>query len=283
VSLGINVLQTIGRYSQMVIKVKGLVASRRSKYQQIDIVDTEEFGRVLVLDGLVQSSEYDEYYYHESLVHPAMVLHPKPETVLILGGGEGATLREVLKYRTVRRAVMVDIDEDVVQLSKQYLASWHRGAFDDSRAEVVIEDGKAYVERSGERFDVIIMDLTDPYGPEVARELYSESFIRRLYSVLADDGVISTQAGNSFFYPDEYGALLESFSKTFHYVDTYLTWVPSFGYACNFIVASKVGSLASLSEEEVDRRLRERGVETKFINGKVLKALLAIPTYYKTT
>lgn len=282
-SLGINILQAIGRYSQMLIKVKGLVASKRSKYQQIDIVDTEEFGRVLVLDGLVQSSEYDEHYYHESLVHPAMVLHPNPERVLVLGGGEGATLREVLKYRTVRRAVMVDIDEDVVQLSRQYLASWHRGAFDDKRAEVVIEDGKAYVERTTERFDVIIMDLTDPYGPEIARQLYTESFIRRLYSLLADDGVVSTQAGTSFFFPDEYRDLLESFRKVFRYVDEYSTWIPSFGYACNFIVASKVGSLAALSEEEIDRRLRERGVETRFINGRVLKALLAIPTYYKAT
>jgi len=283
VSLGINILQAIGRYSQMLIKVKGLVASKRSKYQQIDIVDTEEFGRVLVLDGLVQSSEYDEHYYHESLVHPAMVLHPNPERVLVLGGGEGATLREVLKYRTVRRAVMVDIDEDVVQLSRQYLASWHRGAFDDKRAEAVIEDGKAYVERTTERFDVIIMDLTDPYGPEIARQLYTESFIRRLYSLLADDGVVSTQAGTSFFFPDEYRDLLESFRKVFRYVDEYSTWIPSFGYACNFIVASKVGSLAALSEEEIDRRLRERGVETRFINGRVLKALLAIPTYYKAT
>lgn len=282
-SLGINILQAIGRYSQMLIKVKGLVASKRSKYQQIDIVDTEEFGRVLVLDGLVQSSEYDEHYYHESLVHPAMVLHPNPERVLVLGGGEGATLREVLKYRTVRRAVMVDIDEDVVQLSRQYLASWHRGAFDDKRAEAVIEDGKAYVERTTERFDVIIMDLTDPYGPEIARQLYTESFIRRLYSLLADDGVVSTQAGTSFFFPDEYRDLLESFRKVFRYVDEYSTWIPSFGYACNFIVASKVGSLAALSEEEIDRRLRERGVETRFINGRVLKALLAIPTYYKAT
>ena len=280
-SLGINVIQAIGRYSQMVIKVRRLVASRRSKYQQIDIVDTEEFGRVLVLDGLVQSSEYDEYYYHESLVHPAMVLHPNPERVLILGGGEGATLREVLKYRTVRRAVMVDIDEDVVQLSKQYLASWHMGAFDDSRAEVVIEDGKAYVERTSERFDVVVMDLTDPYGPEIARELYKESFIRRLSSILTDSGAVATQAGTSFFFPDEYRSLVESFRKVFRYVDEYSTWIPSFGYACNFIVASKVGSLAALSEEEIDRRLRERGVTTRFVSGRVLKALLSIPIYYK--
>jgi len=280
-SLGINVIQAIGRYSQMVIKVRRLVASRRSKYQQIDIVDTEEFGRVLVLDGLVQSSEYDEYYYHESLVHPAMVLHPNPERVLILGGGEGATLREVLKYRTVRRAVMVDIDEDVVQLSKQYLASWHMGAFDDSRAEVVIEDGKAYVERTSERFDVVVMDLTDPYGPEIARELYKESFIRRLSSILTDSGAVATQAGTSFFFPDEYRNLVESFRKVFRYVDEYSTWIPSFGYACNFIVASKVGSLAALSEEEIDRRLRERGVTTRFVSGRVLKALLSIPIYYK--
>lgn len=279
--LGVNVIQSIGRTTYMLIRVKRVLVSKKSRYQQIDVVDTEEFGRVLVLDGLVQSSEADEFYYHESLVHPAMVLHPNPRRVLILGGGEGATLREVLKYNTVEKAVMVDIDEEVVKISRDYLTEWHSGAFDDPRSSIVIEDGKAFVERLGERFDVIIMDLTDPYGPEIARRLYRSEFIERLREVLTEDGVLSTQAGASFFYPQEYDDLHQSIEMFFRNTASFSVWIPSFGYSCSFIVASKGGGFTDLSEEEIDRRLKLRGVTTKFIDGRVLKALLSIPNYRK--
>jgi spermidine synthase len=277
--LGLYVIQAIGRSSFMLVNVKNLVVSRRSRYQQIDVVDTEEFGRALVLDGLIQSTEVDEFYYHESLVHPAMVLHENPRRVLILGGGEGATLREVLKHKPVEKAVMVDIDEDVVNIAREHLRSWHEGAFDDPRAQVVIEDGKKFVEEIEDKFDVVIMDLTDPYGPEIARELYKEDFIRRIHEILNEGGVLSTQAGTSFFYPTEYGELHQSISRIFRYVDSFSTWIPSFGYACNFIVASKSRSLRSLSEQEVDSKLKLRNVRTRFIDGRTLKALLDVPEY----
>jgi spermidine synthase len=277
--LGLYVIQAIGRSSFMLVNVKNLVVSRRSRYQQIDVVDTEEFGRALVLDGLIQSTEVDEFYYHESLVHPAMVLHENPRRVLILGGGEGATLREVLKHKPVEKAVMVDIDEDVVNIAREHLRSWHEGAFDDPRAQVVIEDGKKFVEEIEDKFDVVIMDLTDPYGPEIARELYKEDFIRRIHEILNEGGVLSTQAGTSFFYPTEYGELYQSISRIFRYVDSFSTWIPSFGYACNFIVASKSRSLRSLSEQEVDSKLKLRNVRTRFIDGRTLKALLDVPEY----
>ncbi len=280
-ALGTYTIQNIGRSTYMLIKAKNILVSKRSRYQWIEVVDTEEFGRVLILDGLVQSSEADEFYYHESLVHPAMVLHPDPRKVLILGGGEGATLREVLKHSTVEKAVMVDIDEEVVGISREYLGSWHSGAFDDPRTRIVIEDGKTFVERLDEEFDVIVMDLTDPYGPEIARALYKEDFVRRLHEVLTESGVLSTQAGASFFYPSEYRELRESLERFFRSVDPFSVWVPSFGYSCNFIVASKGPGLGELSEGEIDGRLKARGVRTKFINGKVLKALLAIPEFYK--
>ncbi|MCS7099447.1 MAG: polyamine aminopropyltransferase [Sulfolobales archaeon] len=279
--LGVYVIQAIGRTTYMLIKARSVVVSRRSRYQQIDVVDTEEFGRVLVLDGLVQSTEVDEFYYHELLTHPAMVLHPNPRRVLILGGGEGAALREVLKYKTVERAVMVDIDEEVVNVSKEFLVSWHAGAFSDPRAEVVIEDGRTFVERVGEKFDVVVMDLTDPYGPEIARALYREDFIKKLSGILTDCGVISTQAGTSFFYPEEYDELKRGLEAVFGRVSAFSAWIPSFGYSCSFIVASRGEELSNLSEEEIDRRLRSRGVVTRFFSGRTFKALLAIPEYRK--
>ena len=136
-----------------------------------------------------------------------MATHPNPRDVLILGGGEGATLREALKHGTVKRAVMVDIDRDVVELSRAYLPQMHQGAFDDPRAKVVIQDGFVYVEeaiKAGDKYDVIIMDLTDPYSSDIAKQLYTREFFAKIRRILNDDGVVVTQAGNSFYFPAEY-------------------------------------------------------------------------------
>ncbi|MEM4204315.1 MAG: methyltransferase domain-containing protein, partial [Candidatus Methanomethylicaceae archaeon] len=146
--------------------------------QQIDVLETEAFGRCLILDGRVQSAQSDEFVYHEALVHPAMVTHPDPRTVLILGGGEGATLREVLRHRTVERAVMVDIDPQVIEVSRRYLPEWSDGAFDDPRAELRIEDAVRYLQETRDRFDIIISDLTEPEPgtpsePLLSREMFA--------------------------------------------------------------------------------------------------------------
>ncbi|AEM39280.1 spermidine synthase [Pyrolobus fumarii 1A] len=273
-------MESVGHNVLMGFKVKRVLYQAKSPYQYIMVAEIEDFGKALVLDGLIQSSERTEYIYHESLVHPAMVLHPNPRRVLILGGGEGATLREVLKHKTVEKAVMVDIDEMVVEAAKKYLQEWHQGAFDDPRSEVVIEDGMKYVEeclKRGEKFDVIIMDLTDPYGPEVSKGLYSREFFSKLSSILSDDGVLVTQAGNSFFYRDVYDMVLENIRSVFKHVEEYMVWVPEFGYANNFILASKVHDPRSLKAEDVNARLQERGVKTKLFNGEYYEALIKMP------
>ena len=167
---GLIVIEPTTWYFQSIFRVKQVLAYTRSKYQKIGLVELEGYGRALILDDLVQSSEADEFIYHESLVHPAMTLHPEPRDVLIIGGGEGATLRDVLKHNCVKRAIMVDIDEVVVEFSKKYLEFMHQGSFYDPRSEVVIMDGFEYIKKVGERsFDVVILDLTDPYASEIAK------------------------------------------------------------------------------------------------------------------
>ena len=280
--LGAVVIQGIGRNSYMIIKMGKLIASKKSPYQEIIIAETDDFGKALILDGYLQSSVSDEYIYHESLVHPAMILHPNPKKVLILGGGEGATLREVLKHNTVEEATMVDIDKDVVELSKEYLPEMHQGAFFDRRARVVIDDGKRFVERElvkGSKYDVVIMDLTDPYSSEIAKELYTVEFFRKISRILSNDGVVATQAGSKHFYEDVYLAVLNSVKQSFKYVLEYQTWIPSFGYACNFIVGSKSIDTSILTEEYVDKILKDRNVTTRFLNGKSLQALLKLGVY----
>lgn len=277
--IGLNIIQPSSDYTFMTFRVKKLLVLRRSKYQEIMVADVEDFGRSLILDNFIQSSEVDEYIYHESLVHVAMIAHPNPEKVLIIGGGEGATLREVLKHSTVKRAVMVDIDEDVVEIAKKYLEKWHQGAFNDPRAEVVIADGKKYVEETDEKFDVVILDLTDPYSIEISRELYSVEFYSKIYRVLSDDGLMVTQAGSSFFFEKVYDNVLEAVKKNFPIIVEYNVWVPVFGYANNFIVGSKKYDPSKISIEEVDERLKNRGVETRFYNGKTHVALMYTPIY----
>jgi len=280
-SLGIPtplvLLQPVSPATSTIVKVRSILAYRRSKYQEIVVVDTEDYGRALVLDGLIQSAEADEHYYHEMLVHPAMVAHPNPRRVLILGGGEGATLREVLKHRTVERAVMVDIDQEVVDVCTEFLPSMHAGSWDDPRASVVIEDGKKFVEETREVFDVIIMDLTDPYGPEVSRPLYTREFFSKLAGILSDDGLVVTQAGNAFFFPREYRGVLDSMSSNFPVVVQYQMWIPSFGYAVNYILGSKKYDPRSLQADYVDRVLVERGVRTRYYNGAVHVTVLKMP------
>ena len=140
--------------------VRRIIAYQRTPYQEMYIVDSGSYGKALILDGKWQSSTVDEFLYHEPLVQPAMILHGSPQRVLLLGGGEGATLREVLRWKTVRRAVMVDIDRDVVDACRLHLPELHLNAFDDPRAEVVIADAVEFVEQTADRWDVIISDLS---------------------------------------------------------------------------------------------------------------------------
>ncbi|MEZ0393759.1 MAG: methyltransferase [Desulfurococcaceae archaeon] len=274
---GIVLVERVTEYLRAVHAVRRVLAFERSPYQEIAVVELEGFGKALVIDNFIQSSQLDEYLYHELLVHPAMVLHDNPRRVLILGGGEGAALREVLKHPSVEEAVMVDIDARVVELSKEHLPEIHAGSFNDPRARVLIMDGYEYVMRSQPNsFDVIVMDLTDPYAGEPAQRLYTPEFMAAAKRLLRGGGVLVTQAGNSLLYHRDYLRVRSAVASAFkHYVE-YWTWVPSFSIGVNFILASDHRDPSRLSAEEFDARLRERGVRTKYINGRRYAGLVLL-------
>jgi spermidine synthase len=171
-----------------------IVYSGRSRVQRIDVVDTLAYGRMLFLDGIAQSSEQDEFIYHEMLVHPALFSCPRPRSVLVIGGAEGATIREVLRHPHVDRVVMVDIDEELVDICRTHLHRWHRGSFDDPRVELVIEDGRQYLARSTESFDCIVVDLSDPDEGSPAQQLFTREFYRMARDRLNPRGAVSVQA-----------------------------------------------------------------------------------------
>ncbi|MFP3236993.1 MAG: spermidine synthase, partial [Vulcanisaeta sp.] len=140
-------------FSWHVRGIKRVLYSGTTRYQRIAVVEFEDLGKALILDGKTQSTLYDEFIYHESLVHPAMITHPNPKKVLILGGGEGATAREVLKHRSVEEVVMVDIDEDVIKISKEYLPEMNQGVFENPKLKLVIDDGRKFVSNTKDKYD----------------------------------------------------------------------------------------------------------------------------------
>jgi spermidine synthase len=265
------------------------VVKKTTAIQDVEIVETPSYGRMLVLDGLIQSAEDDEHAYHEALVHPGMVAHANPREVLIIGGGEGATLREVLRHRWVERVTMVDIDGELIAMAREHLDDWHRGSYDDPRVEVVIGDGRAFLEAPGRSFDVVVCDITDflDHGP--ALRLYTRQFYELVAARLNPGGVLIVQAlETSICDPEEHAMLARTVGEAFNVVRSYLTFVPSFMYLWGFLTASQTVDPSTLSPDEVDARLAARlDSELRSYDGithrgyfsipKDLRALLAAP------
>jgi spermidine synthase len=262
-------------------EVTRVLAKAQTTFQDVEIVETRSFGRALFLDGAPQSAVADEYVYHEALVHPALVAHPAPKRVLIAGGGEGATLREVLRHPGVERAVMVDIDGALVDLCREHLAEMHQGAFDDPRADVVIGDALAYLREHVEPFDGIVIDLTDPSEDGPIGELYAESFYRLVASRLADGGIVVLQAYT--FGPGRTAwqdRIASTLAHVFPIVRRYRAEVPFFKDSWAFLTASAVRDPAALPATYIDRALGERRVAgLRFYDGTTHLSMFALPKY----
>jgi len=215
-----------------------LVAGR-SKFQTYAVVRSPLFGKMLVLDGDTQSAALDEHIYHEALVHPACVAAPDPKRALVLGGGEGASLRELLRVRSLDRITMVDIDGDVVEVCRAHLPEWSAGAFDDPRVELIIGDAKAYVERSQERFDVIIGDLTEPLPDSPSRALHGVQFYAAIAARLSPRGIYALQASMAGPHNFEVHArMVATLRKAFAHVAPYSAYVPAFDTAWGFALCA---------------------------------------------
>ena len=265
-------------------EIVNVLVKAQTPFQDVEIVETRGFGRALFLDGQPQSAVADEFVYHEALVHPALVAHPAPKRVLIAGGGEGATLREVLRHPGVERAVMVDIDGELVDLCREHLAEMHQGAFDDPRADVVIGDALAYLREHDEPFDAIVIDLTDPSEDGPIGELYSEGFYRLVASRLAEGGIIVLQAYT--FGPGRTAwqdRIAETLSLVFPIVRRYRAEVPFFKDSWAFLTASTTRDPGALPAGYIDRVLSERGVASlRFYDGITHLSMFSLPKYART-
>jgi spermidine synthase len=255
----------------------------RTKYQNVQIIQNRVLGTCLVLDNKIQSSERDEFIYHEALVQPVMLAHPKSETVFIAGGGEGATLREVLRHKTVKKAEMVDIDDEVTALCKRYLPGHADKAFEDKRAAVYHVDARKHLDNSKDKFDVIIIDLPDPIEEGPAATLFTQEFYRTVRNKLTHDGLIAVQAGSA--NPTEllnFSAVNNTLKSIFPIVVQCVIYMPCFGGPWGFCIASLKYNPSLMTTEEVDKRIKERKLKgLKFYDGETHRSIFALPKYIR--
>ncbi|KAH8504608.1 hypothetical protein H0E87_012011 [Populus deltoides] len=214
--------------------------------------------QVLVIDGKMQSAEVDEFIYHECLIHPALLCHPNPQNVFIMGGGEGSAAREALKHKSIEKVVMCDIDQEVVDFCRRHLTV-NQEAFSNKKLDLVINDAKAEIEKRNEKFDVIVGDLADPVEGGPCYQLYTKSFYEQILKPkLNDNGIFVTQAGPAgvFTHKEVFSSIYNTIKQVFKYVVAYSAHVPSFADTWGWVMASD--QPFCFNAEEIDRRVDER-------------------------
>jgi spermidine synthase len=263
------------------IKVEKVFYEGKTKYQYVQIFSNELLGKSLFLDKKIQSAEIDEFVYHESLVQPVLLTHPLPRQVLIIGGGEGATLREVLRHDCVRQATMVDIDRKLVDLCQEYLPEWSAGAFSDPRTTLRFGNALKYVDACKKKFDVVISDLTEPIqeGPSVY--LFTQEFFKRISHILKEDGLFVLQAGSTDpYYHNFYSSCARTLQTVFPIVRSYWTFMFSFSSSWGFVLASKKKDPLEIEEGKLESRIKARKIKNlRFYHPGIHKGFFALPLY----
>ncbi|MCW5942938.1 MAG: fused MFS/spermidine synthase [Fimbriimonadaceae bacterium] len=264
--------------------VEEMLVAGKTQYQEYQICNIPRFGKTLFLDFKIQSSILDEYVFHECMAQPAMTLHPNPRKVMVAGGGEGATLREALRHNTVDEAVMVDIDEELVDMVKEHMPEWHQGAFDDPRTTLLHTDARKYLqENRGAGFDVVLSDLPDPLEGGPAIYLFTKEYFQIAADAMSDDGVFAMQAGcANCNYPYLFASCmktLQDMKETFPYVAGYFGIVSTFFMPWGFIVASKKENPLNLTVEEIARRHAARGVQNRYYTPRFHQGAFTLPEY----
>lgn len=261
-----------------------LLEKGETPYQTYEVWNTPELGRLFRLDGYFMTSERDEFFYHENMIHPALVSHPNPKSVLIIGGGDGGSADEVFKHPSVERIVLVELDKIVIDLSRKYFQKVHQGSLDDPRLELLIEDGLKYVREigpeRGEKFDLIVLDLTDPIGP--AAELYSARFMAECKKLLRDGGMFVLHIGPPVFEPKRVAGHMKDLEEVFSVVAPYFVYIPLYGSLLGMACASDSTDPRLITRAMVDEIITQRNIsKLQYYNGMTHKAVFALPEYLR--
>ncbi len=257
-----------------IIKIKNILEVCKSNYQTISIYETEHFGKMMVIDGFVMLTQHDNFSYHEMLVHVPMHAHPNPEKVLIVGGGDGGTLKEVLKHKTVKEVVLCELDEQVIAVSQKHFPEFKAG-FYDPRVKIVIDDAAQYIKTKKDYFDVVCIDSTDPIGP--ATVLFEQEFFQDIKEALHEDGIAAAQMESMFYYADLVPNVQQFTKKLFKHVLYYYTLVPTYpSGTIGFLFFSKhYGPFECLDAKKI-------GIEgLHYYNNAIHRASFQLPQFFK--
>lgn len=252
-------------------KTSRTLHTERSEFQDIAIIETNQFGRMLVLDGTVQTTDVDEFIYHEMISHIPLFTHKNPKNVLVIGGGDGGTIREILKHPSVEKVVLVEIDKRVVELSREYFPAISC-ELNNERVDVKIEDGIKYVKESKNQFDVILVDSTDPVGP--AEGLFAVDFYRSINESLREDGILVAQTESPFYHKDLIKRVNDDLKSVFPIVRLYTCPIPTYPSGFwSFTLASKVFDPLTKQISDLNK------LETKYFTGDIYKSSFVLPSF----
>lgn len=252
-------------------KVNKTLHTEKTQYQKLDMIQTKEFGNMLVLDGMVMTTEKDEFVYHEMVTHPVLFTHPNPKNVLVVGGGDGGAIREVLKHPEVEKAVLVEIDGKVIEYSKKYLPNI-AGKLEDERVEVLVDDGFMHIHKNKNQYDVIMVDSTEPVGP--AAPLFERGFYQGIYEALKKDGIFVAQTDNPWFKPELINKVFKDVKEIFPITKLYICNIPTYPSGMwTFTIGSK-----EYDPETVDIT-KTPSIETKYYSPQIHKACFVLPKF----
>lgn len=261
-------------------RVRRKLYSGKSPFQKIEVLDLYTYGNTLILDDIIQTTENDEFIYHEMLCQVPLFLHSSPKSVLIVGGGDGGALEEVLKHASVKKAVMIEIDSKAVEVSRKYLSSISKKAFEDERTQLIIGDGKEFIKNHKNEFDIIILDLSDPGGP--AKDLISLPFYRNVKRALKKNGIISVQSGSFTTQPELVSTIFKRLNTVFSYVEVRGAGVPSYQAGeYSFTIASDFNFLKVPQSVLKNRFLKAKAMKLRYLSPEVHAASAVLPQYLK--
>lgn len=263
-------------YVKFSIQIDKQLHSEQTEFQRIDIFESKEFGRMMVLDGYVMLTEKDEFIYHEMIVHVPMAVHPNPKRVLIIGGGDGGTARELLRYKNVESVDLVEIDERVVDISRKYLPQT-ACSFDDERLHCYFEDGLKFIRHCNNEYDLIIVDSTDPFGP--GEGLFTKEFYGNCYKALKEDGIMVNQHESPFYDEDAFAMQRahQRIVKSFPISSVYQAHIPTYpsGHWLFGFASKKYHPVLDFDA----KRWNALGLKTRYYNANLHNASFALPNY----
>lgn len=252
-------------------KIKQTLHTEQTEFQKLDMVETEEFGNMLILDGMVMTTKKDEFVYHEMVAHVPLFTHPNPENVLVVGGGDGGVIREVLKHPSVKKATLVEIDGKVIEYSKKYLPEI-AGELENSRVEVIVGDGFMHIAEAENEYDVIMVDSTEPVGPAV--NLFTKGFYAGIAKALKEEGLFVAQTDNPWFKADLIRDVQRDVKEIFPIVKLYIANVPTYPSGMwTFTIGSKKHDPLAVEED------RFHEIQTKYYTKELHKAAFVLPRF----